>query len=147
MLACLVPTCANPHFAATIPPEATLSNKPWGGVFDQATDRRVEKFTQSVNFDHRLYAQDICGSIAHALMLAKVGVLTDAERHQIVTCLEQIHQEIDAGKFPFQAELEDVHMNIERALVDHYGEAIARAVCSENAMRPLSTYWRGSPEG
>jgi argininosuccinate lyase len=91
-------------------------------VFDQATDRRVEKFTQSVNFDHRLYAQDIRGSIAHALMLAKVGVLTDEERHQIVTGLEQIHREIAAGEFPFREELEDVHMNIERALVDRIGD-------------------------
>ncbi|MGE3240560.1 MAG: argininosuccinate lyase [Pirellulales bacterium] len=99
-----------------------MSSKPWGGVFDQATDRRVEKFTESVNFDHRLYAQDIKGSIAHALMLAKVGVLTDDERHQIVTGLEQIHQEIEAGSFPFREELEDVHMNIERALVDRVGD-------------------------
>jgi argininosuccinate lyase len=99
-----------------------LSSKPWGGVFDQATDRRVEKFTQSVDFDRHLYAQDIRGSIAHALMLAKVGVLTDDERHQIVTGLEQIHQEIDAGKFPFREDLEDVHMNIERALVDRIGD-------------------------
>ena len=71
-------------------------------MFDQATDRRVEKFTQSVTFDHQLYAQDIQGSIAHALMLSKVGVLTDDERHQIVTGLEQIHREIAAGEFQFR---------------------------------------------
>ena len=91
-------------------------------MFDQATDRRVEKFTESVNFDHRLYAQDIRGSIAHAQMLAKVGVLTDDERHQIVTGLEQIQNEIAAGTFPFREELEDVHMNIERTLVDRIGD-------------------------
>jgi len=99
-----------------------LSSKPWGGVFDQATDRRVEKFTQSVTFDHRLYAQDIEGSIAHALMLAKVGILTDDERHQIVTTLEHILDEITAGEFQFREELEDVHMNIERALVERIGD-------------------------
>jgi argininosuccinate lyase len=99
-----------------------LSNKPWGGVFDQATDRRVEKFTQSVTFDRRLYAQDIHSSIAHALMLAKVGILTDDQRHQIVTGLEQIHGEIAAGEFSFRVELEDVHMNIERALVERIGD-------------------------
>ena len=99
-----------------------MSTKPWGGVFDQATDRRVEKFTQSVTFDHRLYAQDIRGSIAHALMLAKVGILTDDERHQIVTGLEQIQNQIAAGQFPFREELEDVHMNIERALIDRIGD-------------------------
>lgn len=99
-----------------------MSSKPWGGVFDQATDRRVEKFTQSVTFDHQLYAQDVQGSIAHALMLAKVGILTDDERHQIVTGLEQIHEQISAGEFPFREELEDVHMNIERTLVDRIGD-------------------------
>ncbi len=99
-----------------------MSSKPWGGVFDQATDRRVEKFTQSVTFDHRLYAQDIEGSIAHALMLAKVGILTDDERHQIVTTLEHILDEITAGEFQFREELEDVHMNIERALVERIGD-------------------------
>jgi argininosuccinate lyase len=99
-----------------------LSSKPWGGVFDQATDRRVEKFTQSVTFDRRLYAHDVRGSIAHALMLANVGILTDDERHQIVTGLERIQNEIAAGEFPFREELEDVHMNIERALVERIGD-------------------------
>ena len=91
-------------------------------MFDQATDRRVEKFTESVSFDRRLYAHDIGGSIAHAHMLAKVGVLTDDEWHQIVTGLEQIGQEIDAGDFAFREELEDIHMNIERALIDRIGD-------------------------
>ena len=99
-----------------------MADKPWGGVFDQATDRRVEKFTESVSFDRRLYAHDIRGSIAHAHMLAKVGILTDDERHQIVTGLEQIGHEIAAGQFEFRDELEDVHMNIERALIDRIGD-------------------------
>jgi argininosuccinate lyase len=96
--------------------------KPWGGVFDRATDRRVEKFTESVSFDRRLAAHDIRGSIAHAHMLAKVGVLSDAERHQIISALEQIGVEIAAGEFEFHQELEDVHMNIERTLVDRIGD-------------------------
>ena len=91
-------------------------------MFDQATDRRVEKFTESVSFDRRLYAQDIRGSIAHAQMLAKVGLLTADERHQIVAGLEQIRQEIAAGTFPFREELEDIHMHIERALIDRLGD-------------------------
>jgi argininosuccinate lyase len=99
-----------------------LADKPWGGVFDQATDRRVEKFTQSVAFDRRLYAQDVRGSIAHAHMLAKVGILTDDERHQIVTGLEEIQCEIAEGGFQFRDELEDVHMNIERTLVERIGD-------------------------
>ena len=99
-----------------------MADKPWSGVFDQATDSRVEKFTESVSFDRRLYAHDIRGSIAHAHMLAKVGILTDDERHQIITGLEQIGQEIAAGKFQFRQELEDVHMNVERALIDRIGD-------------------------
>src|SRR5438477_6579533 len=92
--------------------ENTVADKPWGGVFDQATDRRVEKFTQSVSFDQRLYAHDIRGSIAHAHMLSKVGILSDDERHQVVTALEEIGREIASGGFNFRQELEDVHMNI-----------------------------------
>jgi argininosuccinate lyase len=99
-----------------------LANKPWSGVFDRATDRRVEKFTESVSFDRRLYAHDIRGSIAHAHMLSKVGILTDDERHQIITGLEQIGHEIATGEFEFRQELEDVHMNIERALIDRIGD-------------------------
>ena len=99
-----------------------MSDKPWGGVFDQATDQRVEKFTESVSFDRRLYAHDIRGSIAHANMLSKVGVLTDDERHQIVTGLEQIGHEIAAGRFQFRQELEDIHMNVERTLTERIGD-------------------------
>jgi argininosuccinate lyase len=99
-----------------------LADKPWSGVFDRATDRRVEKFTESVSFDQRLYAHDIRGSIAHANMLSKVGILTDDERHQIVTGLEQIGHEIATGRFTFREELEDVHMNVERALIDRIGD-------------------------
>src|SRR3954452_10070258 len=85
-------------------------------------DHRVEKFTESVSFDRRLYAHDIRGSIAHANMLSKVGVLTDDERHQIVTGLEQIGQEIAAGRFQFRQELEDIHMNVERTLTERIGD-------------------------
>jgi argininosuccinate lyase len=102
--------------------DTNVADKPWGGVFDQATDRRVEKFTESVTFDRRLWAHDLRGSIAHANMLSAIGILTDQERHQIVTGLEQIGQEIDAGRLEFRQELEDVHMNIERALVDRIGD-------------------------
>ncbi|HEY3393485.1 MAG TPA: argininosuccinate lyase [Lacipirellulaceae bacterium] len=99
-----------------------MSDKPWGGVFREATDKRVEKFTESVSFDWRLYAYDIRGSIAHARMLAKTGMLTTEECRQIVTGLEQIGREIAASQFQFRRELEDVHMNVERALVDRIGD-------------------------
>ena len=100
----------------------TAATKPWGGVFTESTDRRVEKFTESVTFDRRLYAQDIRASIAHAQMLAKVGLITTSECQQIAQALEQIRLEIEQGQFQFRIELEDVHMHIERALVDRLGD-------------------------
>jgi argininosuccinate lyase len=98
------------------------ANKPWGGVFDEATDRRVEAFTESVRFDCRLAACDLRGSIAHAQMLAEVGLVTDEECRQIVGGLEAIGGEIARGDFQFRTELEDVHMNIEAVLVERLGD-------------------------
>ncbi len=99
------------------------TKKAWGGVFDEATDCRVEAFTESVSFDRRLYAQDIAGSIAHAQMLARVGLLTAEECQQIEQTLLEIGEEIAAGRFPFCIELEDVHMHIERALIERIGDS------------------------
>lgn len=99
-----------------------MSDKPWGGVFNEATDRRVEKFTESVSFDRRLYAHDIRCSIAHAQMLAKVGLIDDDECRQIVQTLDDIRQQIEQGDFRFSADLEDVHMHVERALVERLGD-------------------------
>ena len=95
--------------------------KPWGGRFSEATDAFVERFTASIGFDYRLYHHDINGSIAHATMLAKVGVLTEGERDQIITGLEEIRAEIVAGKFTWSVSLEDVHMNIEALLTQRIG--------------------------
>jgi argininosuccinate lyase len=95
--------------------------KPWGGRFSEATDAFVERFTASIGFDYRLYHHDINGSIAHATMLAKVGVLTEAERDQIINGLEEIRAEIVAGKFTWSVSLEDVHMNIEALLTQRIG--------------------------
>ncbi len=97
------------------------TEKPWGGRFNEPTDAFVEQFTASVNFDQRLYHHDIQGSIAHATMLAKVGVLTDAEKEQIITGLEEVRSEIEAGEFKWSVTLEDVHMNIEARLTDKIG--------------------------
>jgi argininosuccinate lyase len=97
-------------------------DKPWSGRFTQPTDAFVEAFTASVGFDRRLYHHDIQGSIAHAEMLAHVGVLTDRERDAIVKGLKEIEAEIDAGQFHWSVELEDVHMNIESRLTARIGE-------------------------
>ena len=95
--------------------------KPWGGRFNEPTDAFVERFTASVSFDQRLYHHDINGSLAHAKMLAKVGVLTDDEYSAIQTGLEEIRADIEAGRFNWSVTLEDVHMNIEAALTDKIG--------------------------
>ena len=99
------------------------SSSMWGGRFEEATDQFVAEFTASVGFDRRMYAQDIRGSIAHATMLAKVGVLTEAERDLITGGLRQIQGEIEAGQFEWRVDLEDVHMNIEHRLTERIGIA------------------------
>jgi argininosuccinate lyase len=96
--------------------------KPWGGRFSETTDAFVEHFTASVGFDQKLYQEDIDGSLAHAKMLNKVGILTIEELDQIVTGLENIRQSISSGNFNWSVELEDVHMNIEAALTDLIGD-------------------------
>jgi argininosuccinate lyase len=95
--------------------------KPWGGRFSEPTDAFVERFTASVGFDQRLYHHDINGSLAHAKMLAKVGVLSDDEYQAIQTGLEEIRADIEAGRFNWSVTLEDVHMNIEAALTEKIG--------------------------
>jgi argininosuccinate lyase len=97
--------------------------KPWAGRFTEATDAFVEAFTASVNFDQRLARHDIQGSIAHATMLARIGVLSDKDRAAIVAGLEDILAEIERGDFFWSVQLEDVHMNIEARLTDRIGEA------------------------
>ncbi|MEP4149348.1 MAG: argininosuccinate lyase [Halioglobus sp.] len=92
------------------------TSKLWGGRFSEATDSFVQRFTASVNFDQRMAAEDIAGSLAHAAMLCKVGVLSEAELQQIEDGLAQVQQEIDSGEFQWSIELEDVHMNIEARL-------------------------------
>ncbi len=92
------------------------------GVFSKAADSRVERFTESISFDHRLYEQDIAGSIAHAEMLAKVGLISAQECADICSTLQAIRGEIEAGKFPFKTELEDIHMHIEQALIERLGD-------------------------
>jgi len=99
------------------------SDKPWSGRFTEPTDAFVEAFTASVDFDRRLYRHDIAGSIAHARMLAHVGVLTAAECEAITKGLKEIETEIDAGTFAWSTALEDVHMNIEARLIERIGDA------------------------
>ncbi len=98
------------------------SSKSWGGRFSAPADAFVEEFTQSVSYDQRLYHHDILGSVAHVRMLAKVGVLSSQESEQIIEGLHAIEVEINQGDFKWQSALEDVHMNIETALVARIGD-------------------------
>jgi len=92
------------------------------GRFQKATDKLVIKYTASIPFDWRLYRHDIAGSIAHAKMLAKQGIISPGEAETIIDGLATIREEIEQGKFEFKPELEDIHMNIEARLLENVGE-------------------------
>ena len=98
-------------------------DKLWGGRFTQPTDKFVEEFTASIDFDKRLYHQDIRGSIAHARMLGKQRIIPMEDVEKIVHGLQEILDQIEAGKFDFSISLEDIHMNIESRLSAKIGEA------------------------
>ena len=98
------------------------TKKPWDGRFTAPTDEFVEQFTESVSYDKRLAHYDIAGSIAHAQMLAKTNIISKKEGDEIVAGLKQIEEEITSEQFEWLTTLEDVHMNIESALVDRIGD-------------------------
>jgi argininosuccinate lyase len=97
--------------------------KLWGGRFAQPTNQFVEEFTASIDFDKRLYHQDIRGSIAHARMLGKQGIIPMEDVERIVHGLQAILEKIEAGSFDFSVALEDIHMNIEARLSQKIGDA------------------------
>ena len=92
------------------------------GRFSEATDEFVQVFTASIDFDQRLYREDIAGSIAHATMLETIDVLSKVELDQIVTGLQNIQAEIEDGRLQWRVDLEDVHMNIEHRLIELIGD-------------------------
>lgn len=96
-------------------------NQLWGGRFTQPTDKFVQEFTASIDFDKRMYRYDIQGSIAHCRMLAKQGIIAAEEADTIVAGLEGILADIEAGNFEFSVALEDIHMNIEARLIERIG--------------------------
>ncbi len=103
-----------------------MSEAMWGGRFSKTTDERINEFQASIAFDRRMYQEDIAGSIAHAKMLAKCGILSEKDRDAIVHGLQDIRAKIEAGDFDFSVALEDIHMNIEKRLTDAIGEAGGR---------------------
>jgi argininosuccinate lyase len=97
--------------------------KLWGGRFSEKTATSVEAFTASIHYDARLYRHDLAGSRAHAKMLAKQKLISENDYQLIIGALDQIEEEIENGSFEFRPELEDIHMNIEKALVEKIGPA------------------------
>ena len=97
------------------------AKKPWGGRFRKETDALTEEFTESASYDRVLYAHDIAGSMAHAAMLAQVGLISVSERDAIIKGLTEILDEIKSGRFVFQSAYEDIHMNVEKALEEKIG--------------------------
>jgi argininosuccinate lyase len=100
--------------------------KLWGGRFSKDTNALVDAFNASIDYDQRLYKEDIRGSIAHTHMLAKQQIITQEDAEKIVSGLKEILEEIESGKFEFKTELEDIHMNVESALTDKIGSPGAR---------------------
>ncbi len=103
-----------------------MSEKLWGGRFEKSTDEMINEFQASINFDKRMYREDIAGSIAHAKMLAAQKIISDDDAKKICAGLEKILAQIDAGEFEFSVALEDIHMNIEAALTEEIGSAGGR---------------------
>lgn len=97
--------------------------KPWSGRFTAKTSKTAESFTESISFDQRLWKYDIEGSIAHAAMLGKKRIISRKDSDLIIKGLKQIADDIKKGSFRFSKELEDIHMNIEAALVKKIGQA------------------------
>ena len=103
-----------------------MSEKLWGGRFSKTTDEMINEFQASIGFDRRMYREDIAGSLAHAAMLAKVGILSEEDRAAIENGLKDILAQIEHGDFDFSVALEDIHMNIEKRLTDAIGDAGSR---------------------
>jgi argininosuccinate lyase len=119
-----------------------MSNRMWGGRFASGPDAVMEEINASIGFDHRLYKQDIAGSIAHAQMLAEAGILTAADRDAIVSGLNAVLGEIESQKFNFSRALEDIHMNVESRLKDLIGEAAGRLHTARSRNDQVATDFR-----
>lgn len=100
--------------------------KPWAGRFKENTSKVAESFTESISFDCRLWKYDIEGSIAHAKMLGRQDIITKSDSKKIIKELKEIAKDIETGKFTFREELEDIHMNIESALIERTGNPGAK---------------------
>jgi len=111
-------------------------------VFSEGTDSRVERFAESISFDHRLYQHDIRGSQAHARMLAKQDLISEEECEAICVALDEIRGQLDAGELPLRIELEDIHMHVEQALIDRLGDVGRKLHTARSRNDQVSTDFR-----
>jgi argininosuccinate lyase len=103
-----------------------VSNQMWGGRFASGPAAIMEEINASIDYDRKLYRQDIDGSIAHATMLAECHIISTDDRDKIIDGLNTIRSEIENGEFAFSRKLEDIHMNIEARLAEMIGPAAGR---------------------
>ena len=118
------------------------ANQQWGGRFAAGPAAIMRDINASIGFDQKLWRQDIRGSLAHAAMLGKIGILVPEDVTAIAAGLEEIAREIESGQFPFSVELEDIHMNIEARLTDRIGEAGKRLHTARSRNDQVATDFR-----
>jgi len=118
------------------------ANQQWGGRFAAGPSAIMQEINASIGFDRKLWRQDIRGSLAHAAMLAQIGLISGADEQAIKTGLAAIAAEIEAGRFPFDTELEDIHMNIEARLTERIGEAGKRLHTARSRNDQVATDFR-----
>lgn len=118
------------------------ANKMWGGRFDASPSQMMLEINQSISFDHKLYKQDIAGSIAHAQMLSAAKIISLLEAKKIIDGLKKIEKEIDSGKFIFKKELEDIHMNIESRLKEIIGDVAGKLHTARSRNDQVATDFR-----
>jgi argininosuccinate lyase len=131
-------TQPRPHQAS----HGSEANAQWGGRFAEGPARIMSDINASIGFDQRMWRQDIRGSRAHAAMLARAGVISSADERAIAGGLDAIAAEIEAGRFPFEAALEDIHMNIEARLTDRIGDAGRRLHTGRSRNDQVATDFR-----
>ena len=124
------------------PQDKDAANSMWGGRFAAGPDAIMEAINASIDFDRRLYAQDIRGSRAHAAMLAAQGIISDSDAKAIGEGLITVLSEIETGDFPFSAALEDIHMNVEARLKDIIGEPAGRLHTGRSRNDQVATDFR-----
>jgi argininosuccinate lyase len=130
------------EFRMTQAPEQAGASAMWGGRFAGGPSAVMQRINASIDFDRRLYAQDIRGSQAHAAMLGRAGILTPDDAAAILAGLDRIRQEIESGQFVFKVELEDIHMNIEARLAEMIGEAAGRLHTARSRNDQVATDFR-----